>query len=484
MGDEEEDDLLGTSVRGHINAVELSSDAYGHLVRATSDICSPRYHYYCDDGKAKLPDEIILVANTRPVPIKGNAYFPIGNANGAIEAEPVPDKSPGVVHFVPAKGRSAEQEMARWRTGFQNDLKKIQEVRPEAQYVCMPELGFPYGLNHQAEMVLPRGVDSDWDWLQDSKFLIERFVCLGSSHRTFLRSDSSDHYQYENVAIVFPSGQDKSKEAEDVFNAKLKSLEDLPQIEGVTLMTQVESGIAANFTDERVLATRRQDLSSRKVAKIDRDKIQHAKKAFDFYSATGAASRPPLYIKKKSPARKLGEYIDAEGKIELDVFVTELGVTAVLICYDAFDPSIFLSAVRMYYESLSRRGDFYHQGIDIFFIPAFNRSQKFVDMCEVLSRETNSIVVYVSGDERCEVKSNVFICGQSCELWAETMAPGQPPDLYFEREEVEDFKHLHIYRISGEVVTAARRALRSQASPSVRKSKILRDKRLGAGVLA
>jgi hypothetical protein len=475
----------GTPERQKEDALRAASDAYSQLIRATADICSPRYHYYCDDIKAKLPDdEIVVVANTRKVPIKDNALFKTGSATGALEARAVEDRGPDAVQFVPIKGRSREEAISTWKEGIRTDLQQIERHFPEARYVCLSEFGFPFALDYKEAMEIPPDLDRDWEWLKEANIISSRFVCMGSAHRSFFRSASSEDVQYENIAVVFPYGKKRSKHPNKIFEQKLASLPEQSKIDGVEFANQFgERGITATFKSDRYAATRRADLSGPKAASIDRLKVRFAKDAFDFYDSTADQAHPPVYIRKKSPARKLGEYIDANGKIELDVFVTELGVVAVLICYDAFDPTIFLSAVRMYLESLERNGGFVHQAIDIFFIPAFNRSQKFVDMCQTLSRETNSIVVYVSGDDRCEVKSNVFVCGQSCELWAEKMSDDDEASRYYKRESVPGHDHLHVHRINIEVVTAAMRHSRMHASPSIRRAMIIAPKRLGADVL-
>ena len=282
--------------------------------------------------------------------------------------------------------------------------------------------------------------------------------------------------------MVYPSGNDQSKDLGEVFVAKRDRVTKVARVDGVELNLQVDRGIAARFVGMEMTATKRADLSSPAAAKIDPIRLRYAKEAFDFYDTTAEASAPPVYIRKKSPARKLGEYIDVTGKYELDVFVTRLGVAAVLICYDAFDPSIFLSAVRMFYESTEQKGGFIHQSIDIFFIPAFNRSQKFVEMCRVLSLETNSVVVYVSGDERCAVKSDVFVCGHRCQTWAQGMGDESLEDFY-KVEQLSDSDHLHVHRIRKEVIDAAMRHVKLHANLKTRKGMIWPGMRLGQEAL-
>jgi hypothetical protein len=464
------------------NAHKASSEAYSRLVRATADICTPKYHYYCDDADARLPGELVVVANTRKVPIRDNEIFRIGSVEGALEAASVPGKGPAALRFVPIAGRDGKKAQAQWKTAVREDFDTIQKACPDANYVCMPEFGFPFGLSYHKSIDVPES-DTDWRWLQGSAALKSRFVCLGSAHRSYYRSTFLGSMQYENVAVVYPSGTDSSKDPKDVFIAKRDSLTGVALVEGVNLHIQVGRGITAHFENTEITATRRADLSAPAVSEIEPARLRFAKEAFDFFDMTADAGKPPIYIRKKSPARKLGEYIDAGGKYEIDVFVTKLGVTAVLICYDAFDPSIFLSAVRMYHESSEQDGGFIHQAIDIFFIPAFNRSQKFVEMCQVLSLETNSIVVYVSGDHRCQVKSDVFVCGQSCETWAKGMAKDQPFDNFYSVERIPNSEHLHVHRIRRAVIDAAMRHVRLHASPTTRKSLIGPRRRLGAGAL-
>jgi hypothetical protein len=467
------------------NAHKAASEAYSRLVHATADICTPRYHYYCDDVEARLPDELVVVANTRRVPIRDNEVFRIGSGEGALEAEPVPGKGPAALRFVPIRGSDGKKALVQWKAAVRDDLDQIQKTCPEANYICMSEFGFPFGLSHHTSIDVPDS-DSDWKWLQSSAVLTSRFVCLGSAHRSYYRSrfvPTRASMQYENVAVVYPSGTDPSTEPKEIFLTKRDRLTGVALVDGVSLVPQVGRGITARFEGTEIVATRRADLSAPACAAIEPARLKFAKEAFDFFDMTAESREPPVYLRKKSPARKLGEYIDANGKYELDVFVTNLGVTAVLICYDAFDPSIFLSAVRMYYDSLEQEGGFIHQAVDIFFVPAFNRSQKFVEMCKVLSLETNSIVVYVSGDDRCRVKSDVFVCGQSCETWAKGMAKDQGHDIFYSLTKIPASEHLHVHRIRKDVINAAMRHTRLHANPKTRKSLIGPPKRLGPEAL-
>jgi hypothetical protein len=482
-----------------------SSEAYGQLVRATADICLPRYHYFCDDAVAKLPNELIVVANTRRVPIRDNDLVQVGSDVGALEAVRVKGKDKGALRLAPVD----KKEVTEWKKALHDDFSLIEKFEPRPNYVCVSEFGFPFGLRHQESMPIPPAADQEWDWLQDTEYLTKRFVCLGSAHRQYRREKGKNDLRYENLAVVYPNGKGASRHAKEVFESKRDVLAErlsseeaererrdpgdrVPEIRGVRLSRRGSDkarGISAYFKKEGKSADVRSDLSLKDFARIDPDSRQLAKDAFDFYDATADAGMPPIYIRKNSPARKLGEYIDVEGKIELDVFVTDFGVVSVLICYDAFEPSIFLSAVRMYYESMGKKGGFYHQGIDIFFIPSFNRSQKFVDMCRVLSSETNSMVVYVSGDERCEDKSKIFVCGETCAEWAAQMVTDEEgkktgsPKEYFTKTLIPKHEHLHIYKISRKLVLAAQQEMAKQFPPDIRESLILTPRRMGTAML-
>lgn len=479
--------MVDNSAEHLINCHKASSDAYGQLVRATADICSPRYHYFCDDSEAKLPKQLVVVANTRRIPIRDNDL----NKNGALHAVAVEGKSPGAMRLAQVEGRHKAEEMAAWKDSLHEDFKRIEQLKPRPNYVCIPEFGFPFGLEHQETMTIPFDADDDWKWLQGTEYLGARFVCLGSAHRQFFRTQDRQDMQYENVAVVYPNGKLQSHDAKKVFERKRDDLASVSEVMGVRFTKQASQsrGISAYFKEEDTLVTLRSQLSEPENADIDKSKIRFVKNAFDFYDSTADAGSPPVYIRKKCPARKLGEYIDAEGKIELDVFVTEFGVVAVLICYDAFEPSIFLSAVRMYYESLSREDNFYHQSIDLFFIPSFNKSEKFVNMCQILSRESNSTVVYVSGDDRCSVKSRVFVCGEVCSLWAEKIVEEEGVENsvsfseYFSYETVKGHSHLHIYTISDKLIYAARHEMGRQFPRELRQRMILDPRRMGSSIL-
>jgi hypothetical protein len=114
-------------------------------------------------------------------------------------------------------------------------------------------------------------------------------------------------------------------------------------------------------------------------------------------------------ILKTTPASKAGELLTGFHGIDMQVFDTIIGKLAVVICSDAYDPSIVLEFFAESGPSEYRR--------DIILVPSYNRSDKLTHMCQVLSLISRSIVVMVDAcSERTSSsehfsKSSVWVCG-------------------------------------------------------------------------
>jgi hypothetical protein len=115
-------------------------------------------------------------------------------------------------------------------------------------------------------------------------------------------------------------------------------------------------------------------------------------------------------IYKRTPAMKAGEKLSrVEDGIQYSGgFVTPIGRVAFLICADAYDPLIVFDIFMQ-----SERDEDRPQ---IIFVPAYNRSPKLAEMCQILSMLTQSVVVLLDvceeaswGDKRA---TEIWNCGQ------------------------------------------------------------------------
>lgn len=94
----------------------------------------------------------------------------------------------------------------------------------------------------------------------------------------------------------------------------------------------------------------------------------------------------PLRIAKTTPAVKIGERLSRREGIDISTFNTLFGHIVVLICADAYDPSIILHVLAKSAKDDPHRAD-------IILVPAYNMSPKFAEMCQLLSLLSDSIVI-------------------------------------------------------------------------------------------
>lgn len=116
----------------------------------------------------------------------------------------------------------------------------------------------------------------------------------------------------------------------------------------------------------------------------------------------------PLHIKKITPASKIGERLSRCKGIDISTFKTVFGNILVLICADAYDPTIVLEVF-----SHSALED---ERADIILVPAYNMSPKFERMCQLLSLLSDSVVVMLdvcseTTGRREKRTSEVWNCG-------------------------------------------------------------------------
>jgi hypothetical protein len=93
----------------------------------------------------------------------------------------------------------------------------------------------------------------------------------------------------------------------------------------------------------------------------------------------------PLCIAKRTPASKIGERLSRPPTIDISTFKTLFGHVLILICADAYDPSIILE-VFSHSSQDERRAD-------IIIVPAYNMSPKFAQVCQLLSILADCIVI-------------------------------------------------------------------------------------------
>jgi predicted amidohydrolase len=122
---------------------------------------------------------------------------------------------------------------------------------------------------------------------------------------------------------------------------------------------------------------------------------------------SGAA--PFREILKRTPASKAGELITGIHGIDMEVFDTIIGKFGVVICSDAYDPSIVLE-----YFAHSANVEYKR---DVILVPSYNKSAKLAHMCQALSLTARSVVVMVDAcREHTQAlgpfeKSAVWVCG-------------------------------------------------------------------------
>jgi predicted amidohydrolase len=126
----------------------------------------------------------------------------------------------------------------------------------------------------------------------------------------------------------------------------------------------------------------------------------------------GLKVHPQRYLKRVA-AGGLGETLTQVTSPLLPYFGTSLGMIAVLICVDAFDPGVIMSIVA------SSRGI---DRVGMILVPSYNPSERLVRSCQQLSYLANCSVVYVNALETARHrKAQVFLSGISLQTWHEQL---------------------------------------------------------------
>ncbi len=454
----------------------------------------PKYHYFCDDDDANLPDTILLALSAHNVKITREANDRDDRADfGVLKVKIVPDT--GGRGYLVLEDRPDDWMVTQeaWRERSVEVLSKAAAAK--ADVLCFPEFGCPFGVDHSGGLRLDHPDD---DQLKDVRrhmiMTSDVLLCLGSSHRYF-KHHSGQSWRTKNVSVTYGAGGKTPLSAKAIFDAKVKNLREndqLPdnfivEVRGTTKEPDLIISGSASSQNEQA------EGAYSNLNAYDMNELE--KSCRDFFDAISTEGKSPVFGFKKSPARKLGEYMDSSGLYKLDVFVTPKGVYAVLICFDAYDPTLFMSAVRMQMESeRARNNGFFHQGIDVFLIPSFNRSPKLIENCKLLSREANAVVAYVSadGDGQRTPRHQVFCYGFTPQELKMQMG-GEPEfedDLMeggtlFRYWHHDDDPDLHFYELSNPLLSYGKRSSKIATMRSYRRDVMAPSwrRRLGDEVL-
>ncbi len=444
-------ELIGPDDVGKESIPKIEQKIFLRLVEATSNICRPQVYYYCRTHEAVLPDRIIIAVGIRPVPIGEEDKEGELADDAAVNFKRVAGKKPyqKQLHFVEGLA------LTQWREQFRSDFQAMCNYRSKAtgqppQFICFPEFAFPY--DPQSEKTALHRQQED---IKNSPGLDGKFVFLGSAHTC----------KFQNAGFAFPHGKHVSETVKSVFKHKwdevLSSSDELKgsshKVSGnnqdglnLTLNIRTPDGLLM-IADERDVAAERDN------GTLKEPQLSEVRDAYQFFRATAHRKEASILIKKKAAATKLGEYLEPQGPLKFEVFVTPNGVIGVLICYDAYDPALFLSVVRLYRDSQQKESRFSHHGVDILFVPSYNKSKTFVAMCEALSYFTNTVVIYASADPDCKTKAQVFICGKRINVAQEEFGAPKEENL-FVFEESED-KLIKYFELKKSLVTQAMRLL-------------------------
>lgn len=443
-----------TLLKSEYDALMQTSQSYGALRDATKDICLPICHYFGENSEIGLKNEVSIVVSTRPVPIQELAENGQIVTDGALRI-----KEKGKLGRLAENTTEAGQDLLeQWKIDFRSDLDEF--AKSEAQIFCAPEFGCPYGLKFTKTLALP---EAEFPVRDLSAIATGRFVCLGTSHRKFeefQRATDLPQMRHENVAVTFPWGLGDSVEARSIFEQKIGHL-DIPENMDVNSTITGRVRLDLDHADETLRVNERDELHLSEISsRVSRPRLSYAKDVFDFRDSLVEDRSPPFYSFKKSPARKLGEYLDSTGLLKFDIFYTPIGAIAVLVCYDAYDPDIFLSAVRLFRQSEDTDSRFVHGKVDIFLVPSFNKSRKLVEMCRRLSQETESVVVYLSGDPRCSTRKRIFFSGYDGEVLKRSISnDDENASAHFSQVGIGKGGHLTKFTFSRELMQFATSAM-------------------------
>jgi hypothetical protein len=442
------------------------------LIASTSDICRARYHYYCHEAEADFAnvaqEYFVVAANCKKLEV----VDPEGETDGfAIDENParlIKKKAESKYYhstgnlfaFVPEKTDT-------WREEYLSQLGALgalhQHTQAKLDVVFFPEFGFP---------VQPKN--------STAKSFLEQIVarCASAVHRPFFFTGSA-HQEGPvlNRGFVSPPCVDEvtashdAKNTVEIFNRKADAvLKTLPGELSALSLKHLSSGklqvrINTDPKEHEIIETSSAEFDKavrsspdEEIKRIGSNTKNFVNNAYKFNESIFNAERQRkkeqtngfIPITKKAPALKLKEALEPQGMLDLDVFVTKLGVFAVLICYDAFDPGMFLTLLRLYQGSWNKLKDFEHPAPDVILVPAYNRSKKLLLMCRNLSFATNSVVVYASNHEDHAGKPLVYVCGREWKDWEKALTGKSDGKIenFFSHTSSGDFEVLKLDRLT------------------------------------
>ncbi len=188
----------------------------------------------------------------------------------------------------------------------------------------------------------------------------------------------------------------------------------------------------------------------------------HHRQTFHNLCPIFAANREIIPHAKLSSAAKLEEKIRTPAGRVMRYYKTTFGAVGLLICLDAYEPTLFL---RMMKQSSVWQNE---EGVDFVFVPAFspNNSKAVCDACQDLSYTTGAIVVYVNCPER-RPRHAVFVAGKK--MPAKGMVEG------YSRRSLR--KGIELHTIDLDYSRTLRNGVRDNYSPILRY--IMGDERVG-----
>lgn len=112
-------------------------------------------------------------------------------------------------------------------------------------------------------------------------------------------------------------------------------------------------------------------------------------------TAPGRTPQNVFMHDKIVPATKVGEVLSPPSTIEAKYYDTKLGRIAVLICVDAYNPTLMFSLIdpKLYKRTGSLHGE--PDRLDFILVPSYNFSPKLYYSCQVLSMMCNCTVLLV-----------------------------------------------------------------------------------------
>lgn len=473
---------------------------FRELVAATKDITSPRYNYFCYENEAKEAwntggDEVITVAMSL---LEVNITPPKGNdprdkiKQGAIDSVIIDKATKTGITVRPknSKGKKKHQAFVR---EYMTDIAALNVLNASIpiDFVSFAEFAFPFPLGSR-EGPWYKGDDHVADDDSGKKFkellkaavLAKSFACLGSAHRNYRHMGRSPtRKEHNNIAYVYPVGIDGKwgVQRKALLEAKFTK-EWLPEslsTHGVTMSLAADGHMTCRVVIEDVdigpSSSRGDffnDANFRKLKICKAETYRLVESVFDFVDSLEMPVRhndfgTQFLTFKQNAAKKMREYLDRQGRSELELFVTKKGVVSVLICYDSFDPTMFLSAIRLQKESKEFRWN--HPNVDLFIVPAYNPSKAFVNACQSLSKMTDSTVIYLNSHPKAKndkaVDFRIFISGADVlddNYWTGLGLPDNRAleahkKRYIKRHIIPGRPHLRVYSISKNLLMSARK---------------------------